>query len=64
MILHIPHSSTIIPEDIRKTFLLSDHELGLELLWMTAAFTDDLFSYDIAAAKRIIYPVSRLVQGT
>lgn len=40
MILLIPHSSTRIPDDIRKNILLSDHELELELLRMTDAFTD------------------------
>jgi len=59
MILHIPHSFTRIPEDIRKTILLSDHELELELLRMTDAFTEDLFFCDIAGTQRIIAPSLR-----
>lgn len=61
MILHIPHSSKMIPDDLRKQFVLSNNELERELLLMTDLYTDDLFcpvdENDIA----IIYPVSRLV---
>jgi N-formylglutamate amidohydrolase len=60
LILHIAHSATAIPEDVRKTILLSDAELAGELLGMTDHFTDELFRLPGAAA-RLIYPVSRLV---
>lgn len=61
MILHIPHSSSLIPDDVRETFVLSDKELKAELLTMTDAFTDELFSLANGEATRIVYPVSRLV---
>ena len=59
MILHIPHSSTSVPEDVRSSFMISDDRLAHELLLMTDAFTDELF--DHPGATRVVYPVSRLV---
>lgn len=61
MILHIPHSSPLIPDDIRRQFILSDKELEKELLLMTDLYTDDLFSPLDEFDTAIIYPVSRLV---
>jgi len=61
MILHIPHSSDFIPDEIRETFLLSDPELESELLVMTDAYTDTLYSEDNESVSRIVHLVSRLV---
>jgi len=59
MILHIPHSSIGIPDDVRSTFKVSDNQLQSELLKMTDWFTDELFEAD--DTRRLVYPVSRLV---
>ena len=59
-VLHIPHDSIVIPADIRPTFLLSDEELEREILAMTDHYTAELFDLG-ADARRIIFPVSRLV---
>ncbi|MDA0376726.1 MAG: N-formylglutamate amidohydrolase [bacterium] len=59
MLLHIPHSSTKIPDNVCSTFLLSDDQLRKELLLMTDWFTDVLF--DVEGVERLVYPVSRLV---
>ncbi|MSR86656.1 hypothetical protein EXS70_00575 [Candidatus Peribacteria bacterium] len=59
MLLHIPHSSIKIPDDMRSTLLLSDDELHKELLRMTDWFTDLIF--DVDGTKRLVFPVSRLV---
>lgn len=61
MILHIPHSSKLIPAGLRTTFLLTDSELDEELLVMTDAFTDELFTCSAANIVYIVFPVSRLV---
>lgn len=61
MILHIPHSSKLIPTGLRSTFLLTDSELDEELLVMTDAFTDELFSCSAADVAHVVFPVSRLV---
>jgi N-formylglutamate deformylase len=59
MILHIPHSSALIPENLRDQFVLSDGELAAELNLMTDAFADELFA--LAGATILRFPVSRLV---
>ena len=43
LILHIPHSSTYIPNKIREQFCLSASELNGEILKMTDHYTDELF---------------------
>jgi hypothetical protein len=42
IIIHVPHSSTFIPPEIRKDILLSDDELESELLGMTDWYTMNL----------------------
>lgn len=61
VVLHIPHSSVIIPDGIRDSLLLSPTELHNELLWMTDWYTDELFALTEKEAISIHYPVSRLV---
>lgn len=61
MILHIPHSSTFIPQNIRDAFLLSDSELEDELLRMTDAYTDDFYNFKGEKVIPVVFPVSRLV---
>jgi len=43
MIAHVPHSSTFIPEDMRRSIVLSDSDLEKELLLMTDRYTSELF---------------------
>ena len=42
VILHVPHSSTRIPEEVRANIVLSDEELNQELLRITDSFTDQV----------------------
>ena len=60
-ILHIPHASTLIPDHIRRSLLLSDKELEQELLLMTDHFTCELLVCSPLPVAKIVYPVSRLV---
>lgn len=60
-VLHIPHSSTVIPEDLSDDILLPNEQLRQELLAMTDRFTDELFSLSPEEAAVIILTVSRLV---
>lgn len=53
MILHIPHSSTKIPDGIKF-----DKSIEEDLLRMTDWYTDELFSYSSMAT--IVFPWSRL----
>ena len=57
VILHVPHSSTVIPGDCQ--FLLTDSQLALELDKLTDHHTHTLFN--CAGASKIVFPVSRLV---
>lgn len=59
MILHIPHSSKLIPDKFRDQIVLCDDELEKELIIMTDAHTDELFSYK--TVTKIIFPISRLL---
>lgn len=61
IILHLPHSSTVIPAEIRASMLISDEALKQELLRMTDSFTDELFTISPSLATPIIFPASRLV---
>ncbi|NMM35828.1 MAG: N-formylglutamate amidohydrolase [Phycicoccus sp.] len=64
-VIHVPHSSTRIPDDVRAQLLLDDDELAEELRLMTDARTDEL----AALAARQVAPrpwlfvnhISRLV---
>ncbi len=62
VILHIPHSSTYIPEQYRKLFYLNKKQLDQEVLKMTDAYTDELFEIpEIPAENRLVFPYSRLI---
>jgi len=59
-VLHIPHSTRVIPDDLRPTFLLSEAELRGELIATTDSHTDALFGCD-QFGRSIVFPFSRLV---
>jgi N-formylglutamate amidohydrolase len=59
MILHIPHASRAIPEDLRDQIALPDAELDAELTLMTDAFTDELFA--LVDTTTVRFPISRLL---
>jgi len=62
LLAHVPHSSTIIPPDVRKTLTISDVALSAEILEMTDWFVDELFScVPEMGGVSIIYEISRLV---
>jgi len=61
IILHIPHSSTEIPDEIRPQLVLLDEELRNEILMMTDLYTDNLFSPNNSKYDSVIFPISRLV---
>ena len=61
-IFHIPHSSTLIPNELRGQFLLSNDDLQKEIDRMTDWYTSELFSKaseDFGFALE--FPLSRLV---
>jgi N-formylglutamate deformylase len=60
-VLHIPHASVVIPDDVRSTLVLSDAALDRELLRLTDRYTDELFVLDPLVAVLVAFDVSRLV---
>jgi N-formylglutamate deformylase len=60
-VLHIPHASIRIPDEVRGQFVLTTAALCAELLAMTDHHTDDLFTGLVEGAAEIRHPVSRLV---
>jgi N-formylglutamate deformylase len=59
ILLHIPHSSTVIPSDVRAAILLDDAELEREVRTIADLYTDELFV--LPGATRLVYPWCRLV---
>ena len=60
-ILHIPHSSTVVPPAARSGLSVTDAALAHEILHLTDHFTDEIYSIDDPLAVQLVYPVSRLV---
>ena len=61
-ILHIPHSSTYIPENCRDLFYLDDQHLQKELILMPDRYTDELFDIpEVPEENKIVFPYSRLI---
>ncbi|MFC1670929.1 N-formylglutamate amidohydrolase [Spirochaetota bacterium] len=61
LILHIPHSSSHIPAEVRKDIILSDTELEDELLKLTDHCMDEIADIDESIGKTIINKYSRMV---
>jgi N-formylglutamate deformylase len=57
VILHVPHSSTFVPDDCQ--FLLSASSLAMVIEKLTDHHTHKLFNCD--GASKLVFPVSRLV---
>jgi N-formylglutamate amidohydrolase len=60
-VLHVPHSSTTIPPDVRRRIRLTDAALRRQLHLLTDWFADALFALPPETAVTVRFPVSRLV---
>ena len=60
IILHVPHSSTVIPPEIRDQFTVTDEALNDEKRLMTDHFIDELFVSDDFRDSAVIFPISRI----
>ncbi|MCL2371961.1 MAG: N-formylglutamate amidohydrolase [Defluviitaleaceae bacterium] len=58
VVVHIPHASTVIPEEYRRSIILGDEALQAEVVRMTDAFCDQLYE---GVGVRVQAPVSRYV---
>jgi N-formylglutamate deformylase len=62
VLFHIPHSSTLIPNELRDDFCLSDSELIEEIRLMTDWHTSELFRRAVQGLGHSIeFPVSRIL---
>ena len=61
VVLHVPHDSTHVPDDVRDQFVLDDLALKEELVRMTDHLTLELFASRVAEYNVVRSPVSRLV---
>lgn len=64
VVLHIPHDSTFVPDQVRQQLTLSDEDLALELQRMTDHDTLALFAQPPDDATVVRAEVSRLVVDT
>jgi len=61
VVLHLPHSSAVVPDEARASILLGNKDLARELSMMTDHFTDELFAGPPGETVAVRFPVSRLV---
>lgn len=61
IIFHIPHSSTYVPPDVRKSFLLNREQMQEEFVKMTDFWTLTLYGNGIPVDQIVASQVSRLV---
>lgn len=61
VVLHIPHASTVIPEDVRQHFVPDDSAIDHDVFRLTDHFTDELFQLENLPVRRLVYSVSRMV---
>jgi N-formylglutamate amidohydrolase len=59
ILIHIPHSSYVIPDEYRGLFYLNNDDLFQEQIKMSDSYTDELF--DVEGIQKLIFPISRLV---
>jgi N-formylglutamate deformylase len=60
-VMHIPHSSLEVPDDVRSALVLSDSAFERELRRLTDRYTDELFALDPLTAIPVVFGVSRFV---
>ena len=60
VILHIPHSSTVIPSELRDQFIISTEDLKEEIRLITDHYTDELFAGGKFKDSAVTFPVSRI----
>ena len=62
VVVHVPHASVAIPDEVRAELSLADDELSVELLRLTDWYTDELFAgLRATGATLFVNRLSRLV---
>jgi len=58
LVIHVPHASTIIPVEYRRSILLSEDAIKEEIVWATDAYCDELFN--MSDGECVVAEYSRL----
>lgn len=61
VVLHLPHVSTVVPDEVRGQFLIDDRELAAEIDILTDQYAVDLFPASTFGVAGVRAPVSRVV---
>jgi N-formylglutamate amidohydrolase len=61
VVVHVPHASLVVPDDVASALALTRTEIEAELLAMTDRYTDELFALPATEATTVAFPVSRIV---
>lgn len=61
IICNVPHSGTIIPEEFRADFVLSQNDLDKEVFYMADNFTEHLYAELLYISSYIVSKISRVV---
>lgn len=61
IICNVPHSGTVIPEEFRSDFVLTQQDLDKEVLYMADNFTNYLYGELLYVSSYIISKISRVV---
>lgn len=61
IVLHIPHASTMVPDQVRDQFMIDPDELDDEIDRLTDHETDGIFTKAFPDATACVFPVSRFV---
>ena len=61
IVLHIPHSSRIVPNEVRDQFVIGPEELAKEIDRLTDHETDGIFTKAFPDATACVFPISRFV---
>ncbi len=59
VLLHIPHASTLVPEEYLSDYVISPDEIARENLRLADLYTDEI--YNLPGAARAVFPVSRFL---
>lgn len=61
IVCNVPHSGTLIPEDYKKDYVVSQDELDKEILYMADNYTDELYRELLLISSYIKSKLSRVV---
>ncbi len=61
IICNVPHSGTVIPEEFKNDFVITDKDLNEEVLYMADNYTSSLYAELLYVSSSVISKISRVV---